>query len=187
MVLIALLASSGCSRSTLPQSAHSPPARDELDKMKPGEAYWELIEPHWERVSIYDGPDDFLREYERTPERARHLLVTHWCVSEVANGGFHQFFYNDTGVLAPEAARGFDAICLPKLASTVRDAMRFFGDVYPRKRELRMEPLTGRDADEESPDSLEHFEPLDDRFYNLMVTEGGGWEQAADAYARSGA
>ena len=73
---------------------------------KPGDLYWSLVEPHWERISIYDGGATFLRQFLTTPVRSRHLFAAHWCMSEVYNGGFHQFFHNSTGVLAPEAAAG---------------------------------------------------------------------------------
>jgi hypothetical protein len=38
--------------------------------MEPGELYWTLAEPHWERVSIYNGGEVFLREYALTCWRA---------------------------------------------------------------------------------------------------------------------
>jgi hypothetical protein len=66
---------------------------------EPGEMYWTMIEPHWKRVTIYEGATPFLRDYAHTPEAARNLLSAHWCQSEVCNGGLHQFFINPTGVL----------------------------------------------------------------------------------------
>jgi hypothetical protein len=74
----------------------------QIGTMEAGDLYWTMIEPHWKRVTIYEGGDPFLREYARTPETARNLLSAHWCQSEVCNGGLHQFFFNPTGVLAPE-------------------------------------------------------------------------------------
>jgi hypothetical protein len=78
--------------------------------MKPGDRYSSAIEPYWREVSIYDGPSVLARDLGRVPEAIGHLLSAHWCYSEVCNGGFHQFFYNPTGVLAPEAVTGFRAI-----------------------------------------------------------------------------
>jgi hypothetical protein len=34
--------------------------------MEPGDLYWTIIEPHWKRVTIYEGGDPFLRKYSRT-------------------------------------------------------------------------------------------------------------------------
>ena len=70
---------------------------------KPPDSYWRLLEPIWDSVSIYDGPKTFLRQYRRLPRAVGHLFAAHWCQSEICNGGFHQFFGNSTGVLAPEA------------------------------------------------------------------------------------
>jgi hypothetical protein len=149
--------------------------------MKPGDQYWALVEPHWERVDI-DTPEAFLASFANTPPLARDLLAAHWCVSEVCNGGFHQFFFNSTGVLAPEAATGFASIGLVQLSSLVRAAMLFFGEAFPRDRETRIATLEAHEC--ESPDSAGPFAELDDQFYDLIATEGGGWEEAADRFAR---
>lgn len=149
--------------------------------MEPGESYWAVVEPHWDRVSIYDGGDQFLRDYEQTPEDARNLLCAHWCQSEVRNGGLNQFFHNSTGVLAPEAALGYEAIGLPLLGSVVRRAMVFFSSPYPREREERQELLDS--YEHAHPLAWDPFEKLDDEFFDLLKNEGGGWEIAADEYA----
>jgi hypothetical protein len=70
---------------------------------KAGEAYWALVEPYWDGVDIYEGPGRFLDDFKAVPARSAHLLAAHWCQSEVINGGFDQFFYNSTGVLAPDS------------------------------------------------------------------------------------
>jgi hypothetical protein len=85
-----------------------------------------MIKPHWKRVTIYEGGDPFLREYARTPEAARNLLTAHWCQSEVCNGGPHLFFFNPTGVLAPEAAIGYEAIGLPGARICCQTRCRIF-------------------------------------------------------------
>jgi hypothetical protein len=110
-----------------------------------------------------------------------HLFAAHWCQSEVCNGGFHQFFTNSTGVLAPEALAGFKAIGVIEWASLLEEAMRFFGEPYPREREVREERLSKVSGKER-----EHWDPffaLDDRFYEWKHAEDD--ERAADAYARS--
>ena len=81
---------------------------------QPGEIYWRAVDPIWHSISIYDGPRVFLRQFGKVPVHLGLLLAAHWCRSEVFNGGFHQFFSNPTGVLAPEAVSGFKAIGLTK-------------------------------------------------------------------------
>jgi Domain of unknown function (DUF4375) len=142
-------------------------------------SYWTLIEPHRDRVSIYDGPGAFLQEFKATPEPSRHLLAAHWCQSEICNGGFEQFFFNSTGVLAPEAVEGFHAIGLHVVASVVQQAMELLGAEYPRDREVRNEIL---DAVKDASNS-NAFDSLDEEFFKLIRTENGGWDEAANKYA----
>jgi hypothetical protein len=58
--------------------------------------------------------------------------------------------------------------------------MRFFGEHYPRERQSRLETLEPYDM--EDPDQ-NPFEALDDRFFELVDAENGGFESAADRYA----
>ena len=152
--------------------------------MEPRARYFSLIDPHSRRVSIYNGGEIFLREYRRTPEASRHLLTAHWCQSEVCNGGFLQFFSNSTGVLAPEAVEGFEAMGLPRLAAVVRRALGFFERRFPRDRKERMAALgvTGGGL-HLTEEQAAPFRQLDDEFFKLHETESGGFEAAANAYA----
>jgi len=148
------------------------------------EGYWDHVEPFWTFVSIYDGPEVFLRGFTEIPEHSGHLLAAHWCSSEVYNGGFHQFFCNDTGVLAPEAAAGFEAIGMPQTAAVVAEAMARVGQPYPRDREKRQDTFCtfGADSDDDG-DWKSPFDDLDGRFYELTENENGGMEAAVDCYA----
>jgi Domain of unknown function (DUF4375) len=146
-----------------------------------GERYWQLVEPVWSEISIYDGPREFLRQFRRVRPEAGHLFAAHWCQSEVRNGGFHQFFSNSTGVLAPEAVAAFRAIGLEEWASLLREAMRFFGESYPREQDKRRELLAtvpGNKREEWDP-----FYALDKRFYAWLHGDPDRCERAADAYA----
>jgi hypothetical protein len=145
------------------------------------DGYWALVEPYWKRISIYDGAEVFLRQYRSAPTKAGHLFAAHWCQSEVCNGGMHQFFSNSTGVLAPEAREGFQAIGLTEWASLLAQGMTFFGDPYPREQADRQQLLAqcqGRQREEWDP-----FYQLDERFYAWLHAEEYRWQRAADAYA----
>jgi hypothetical protein len=149
--------------------------------MKPGERYWSLVDPIWEAVSIYDGPDVFLRQFQRSDGAARTLLAAHWCQSEIRNGGFHQFFSNSTGVLAPEAASAFYDIGMPLAGKTIEEAMAWFGDSYPRDRAARQAQL--QLFTKQNPDNWDPFRKLDDAVFDLFDEENGGFDVAADRYA----
>jgi len=145
-----------------------------------GNGYWRLIEPVWHRVRIYDGPRAFTEQFEQISVSQQNLLASHWCKSEVCNGGFHQFFMNPTGLLSPEAADAFSNIGLPETAAIVRQAMAFFGPEFPRDQHVRQAALEAVKG--ESRAQWDPFFSLDDRFY-ASLDDRGGYEAIANQYA----
>ena len=145
--------------------------------------YWELVEPIWDTVSIYDGEAIFLEQFSASPEVSRKLLAAHWCQSEICNGGFDQFFFNSTGVLAPEAVEAYRAIGMPLTAAVIEQAMAFFGAAYPRDSEVRGKTLDLLAVLSDQDERV--FEALDDQFFDLIERESGGFVNAADSYAEA--
>lgn len=146
----------------------------------PGERYWSVIEPIWDSIDIYGTPENFLHQFHAVSPGAGHLFAAHWCQSEVCNGGFHQFFCNSTGVLAPEALAGFLAIGLSEWTKLLAEAMKFFGAPYPRDREKRLAMLP------RGPGKRKEWDPfyaLDDRFY--LHAKENPWDLAADRFAEA--
>jgi len=137
--------------------------------------YWDAIEPIWDDVDI-DTPESFLSSLSTVPPELGLLYAAHFCQSEICNGGFRQFFRNSTGVLAPEAVKGFEAISQPQLANVLSQAMALLGAPYLRERKARQEVLEKRKT-------AGAFEPLEEEFYKPISSENGGFESAADAYA----
>lgn len=141
--------------------------------------YWTLVEPVWLPLnqSWDDGPEKFVRRFRSVRGEVGHLYAAHWCQSEVCNGGFHQFFSNTTGLLAPEALDGYRAIGAVKWAEILAEAMKHFGTPYPRDRDDREAflPMRQRGPREE----WDLFYQLDERFYEWA----DNWEDAANAYA----
>lgn len=146
---------------------------------EPGARYWSLVEPICEKISIYDGPKVFVRQFRAAPRAAASLLAAHWCQSEVCNGGLDQFFSNSTGVLAPEALEAYRAMGLGEWADILAEAMRFFGEPYPRECQLREVKLSVGDRSVRRS----RFEALNQRFYDWVNAEDCRWERAADRYA----
>jgi hypothetical protein len=147
---------------------------------QPGDLYWQAIEPIWEAISIYDGPTLFLEQFQSVKPHLRHLFAAHWCQSEVYNGGLEQFFWNSTGVLAPEAVEGFLALGLPDCAAILKEAMAFFGAIYPRERSDRTDALDQLPT--EAYGNL--FKDLDDRFFAAIGPGSERFNHAADEYTR---
>ena len=149
----------------------------------PSEPYWNLIDPVWELVSIYDGVAAFDREYSKLDHRQQVLLATHWAHAELQNGGFEQFFSNSTGLLAPQAEAGFRALGMPNTAAAIADAIALFGNRYPRDRNERDEVLDALIPDDEPEPEV--FEDLEDRLFEFIDSENGGYVAAANQFAAS--
>jgi hypothetical protein len=150
-------------------------------KVEAEEGYWSLVEPIWDQLNeAWDiGPEELVRRFTSIHSAARHLYAAHWCISEVENGGLLQFFWNSTGILAPEAREGFAVVGLNDLARVLDEAMNYFGESYPRERNERLASLPDWPQGERS--SWDPFHKLDDRFYNYSVQ----WEAAASAFTQS--
>ena len=151
--------------------------------------YWELVEPYWKTVNIYDAPVEFLRTFAAVPPNVQTLVAAHWCESEVSNGGLHQFFSNPTGVLAPEAALAYRALGVPELARILDEAIAFFGREYPRDQGARIAARTGHKG--VAREQWNPFSQLDERFYEAAGSAGGQFQKdrlflAMDDYAIRG-
>ena len=124
-----------------------------------------------ESINIYDGPDLFLQSFSAADRDAALIYAATFCQSEICNGGFHQFFFNSTGVLAPEAVEAFTRLGMPDTADVVRQACDRLGSAFPRERPARQGLLRERE-----------FRDLDDRFYELLEQENGGFEAASQRF-----
>ena len=142
--------------------------------MKKTNDYWEVIDPIWDHINIYDGPDIFLNTYSAVEALVGQLYAAHFAQSEICNGGFHQLFGNSTGVLCPEAVQGFELIGMPTTASLLTSAMEALGTPFPRERGERKKVL------ESVSQSL--LNQLDKQFFKEIETENGGFIDAANAF-----
>jgi Domain of unknown function (DUF4375) len=150
-----------------------------------GQLYWSQIEPIWLPINeALDDPAAFLRAFRTVRREIGYLFAAHWCQSEIRNGGLSQFFGNSTGILAPEALRGFEEIGLADWAAVLREAMALFGPIYPRERSERQNALARMHC-QTGNGKVDPFRELDNRFFSWLNTEPDRWEHAFDAYARA--
>jgi hypothetical protein len=143
--------------------------------------YWRLVEPVWDSITRWDEIPAFLSAFGSTEPTARTLFAAHWLYSEVCNGGFRQFFWNSTGILAPEAADAYDALGMLRTGDVIRRSMSWFPSPYPREREVRMDLLDGHA--QAHPDDANPFVALDEEFDDAAESEGGGFVRSANAFA----
>ena len=137
--------------------------------------YWQLIEPIWDQINIYDDPDIFFSSYKTVKESIGQLYAAHFAQSEICNGGFRQLFGNSTGVLCPEAVQGFNLIGMPKTSSLLTSAMKSLGNPFPRERDKRQKAVESVSKD------LLH--KLETEFFKQIEAESGGFVAAANAFA----
>ena len=145
--------------------------------------YWEQIEAAFEHVDIYNSEAEFFKGFAPLPTHVQHLLAAHWCQSEINNGGFDQFFFNPTGILAPEAEAGFRAMGLSDVADLLVEALGRFGSRYPRERDERVNAMNSipSEGTRSFLGAERRFADLDDRFYDLL--QDPEFYRHADAYA----
>lgn len=166
------------------------------------ESYWEILETSFEAIDTGDSPEAYAESIAKVPHPVVLLYATHICLAEVHNGGLLQFFWNSTGIVAPESIDGFLTLGMPKLASLVRQAASLLGDPYPRGRDGRWEALLA--ATNCSEEYLERLFANSTHFYSAFVeateslgfdalnelileaanTENGGFQERATTYAR---
>jgi hypothetical protein len=124
---------------------------------------WDVIAPMYDELATPYDPDP--RLHEATPGQ-RAVYALHWTRSEVENGGFHQFFYNSTGMLGDEALAGAERIAAADFAAVIREALSIFPDG------LIVDNVLRQDFMEELPEQdVATLSKLDDRFYALMGPE----------------
>ena len=145
--------------------------------------YWDVLEPYWDRIDIYNGPERFLATYAAAPAVVQTLFAAHFCESEISNGGLHQFFMNPTGVLAPEAVDAFRRIGCPAAAAILERAMAFFGTPYPRLQDDRINRLNARAGTSRA--EWDPFVELDGGFYESLGPEHQPFYEALDRIAGS--
>jgi hypothetical protein len=143
-----------------------------LIAMKPGQLYLSVLEPIMKKLSLKDGSETFLIQLDQVTEDQGLLLAAHRLQAEVASGGFRQLFANSTGMLAPEAVRGFELLRMTKAAEVVRAAMAKFGKLYlrdlnerkPKLEKLKREQLAAFDAQFQACCGTEEFTKVADAF-----------------------
>lgn len=144
-----------CDMSTRPD--YRIPASS-VSGMDDGHLFWAVIEKAWPDVQE---PDLSKKLMHATPGQKAILAITIF-IRELDNGGFEQFFWNESGDIANEVIAGFLRLGSPEHAEVVRRATRFFGSISSTpKQAARREYLSQATmADKES-----YFEPLSETLY----------------------
>lgn len=118
---------------------------------------YEIIEPLWWSVDIYNGEEKYTSDLSKFSKEQRYVFAINWYLAEVNNGGHDQFYYNSTGIVAEDALQGFKELGLIENYNILKESFVLMGGLPSKDREERQNQL----------DKLEpNFEELDNRFYN---------------------
>lgn len=138
-----------------------------LDERDPAQLAWAAIEPVWDAVDLSVEPGAVDDQLSRLSTGQRALLAIHWCVAEVTNGGFEQFFANPAGVLTREAREGFVLVGDQALASVIDQLAALFPEGWPARertaRNFQLRRLRGADGVR-----VAAFEPYDRAFGDCL-------------------
>jgi Domain of unknown function (DUF4375) len=152
--------------------------RDALtDPQDHEQVWWDVIAPAFDELRTPYEP-----RLDELPPGQRALYALHWARSEIGNGGFHQYLYNSTGMLANEALRGAELIGATEVAELLREVRTLFGYKFIEDQGRRIEVLEGL-----SDEALARLEEITDRFYDLIgsadeSTLAGYWARYVEAH-----
>ena len=138
-----------------------------LNEQDPGKLAWLAIEPVWKSFEESDEPAAIDAQLDCLTAGQRALLAIHWCISEVSNGGFDQFFANPAGGLAQEAREGFVRVGNEVFASILDQVMAQFPQERPsRRRSERLLQL--RQMGNSESGRVPDFDPYNNVFLGML-------------------
>lgn len=95
----------------------------------------------------YDPPPEVAARLAAMPEPYARIAVVDIFEAEMLNGSVHQFFFNSSGVLAPDVVEALTAMGLPAHAKAVQQGINMFPDPYPRDVSARRDFMLAQDED----------------------------------------
>jgi len=152
----------------------------------PEPSYWWAIGDWWEAIDLDGTPEEFEVAFAKAPKHTQNLFAAHWVISEVMNGALPQFFFNSTGILAPEAKQALTVVGLEESAKALERAIFELGQPYPKDRDQRlalMEPLYNSQRTEQEEALLDRLIDLTDDFLDGLGKGCKDYEPILAAYA----
>jgi len=132
----------------------------DLRTMRGGDLVRHAIDRLWDACDIYSDRAALRSVLDLATPGQIAVYAIFWTHAEVSNGGFHQYFHNATGILAPEALDGLRRIGALRFAELLERAMRRFPRGAPPTDNARR-----RDDLDSITDGA--FRGLDEAFFEL--------------------
>lgn len=122
---------------------------------------YEIIEPVWWTVNIYEDEQAYARSFVPFSTEQRHIFAVIWYIVEVNNGGHEQFYFNSTGIVWKDALEGLQKLDVGEAVDILDESVSRMGGSPSLDRDERQQQLELNQPD---------FNDLDDRFYKLQDT-----------------
>ena len=119
---------------------------------------WEIIDPLWWSVTLYEGEEEYLRNLNRFSLPQTYVFAICSYSGEVNNGGHDQFYFNSTGIVWKEALKGFGKLGLVAYYDILKESTERLGGSPSRDRDVRQQQLDKMPSD---------FDDLDTAYYQL--------------------
>ena len=141
-----------------------------VEDIQTAEDSWDIIEPVYETVNIYNTYEDYLDSTKIFTLEQRYLLAIIWYFIEVNNGGHYQFFDNSTEIVWKDTLKGFELFGMKEHAANFKNLLAYFGGTISFDREERSELLA--QMEEEYGDAFyEKLDEADDFIYDYDGNE----------------
>jgi len=98
---------------------------------------WWLDRQLKQRVDLASPPATVEAQLVALPKDYRTLAVLGIFMDEFMNGGVHQFFYDDAGILAPQVVEAMRDVGLERQANVLAKALAQFSEPYPLDTKVR--------------------------------------------------
>lgn len=119
---------------------------------------WEVVEPMWWSVSMFDGPQQYERDLQRFSREQRLLFACMCYIGEINTGGHEQFYANSVGIVWRDALAGFQAFGEHEVARILQASVERMGGAPSLDRSERFAVLLSLRPD---------FRDLDECFFRL--------------------
>ncbi len=127
---------------------------------------FDLIDPVWWSVSIYDGLEKYESDLTTFTKEQRFVFAVIWYDSEVNNGGHDQFFFNSTGIVWKDALDGLKSIGAIERAENFQKVIDKWGGDIPFDRAERQKKLDEITFVPEKDDYINIFDGNDLIYYS---------------------
>ena len=141
-----------------------------IEDVQNAEDSWDIIEPVYETVNIYNTYKDYLDSAKIFTLEQRYLLAIIWYFIEVNNGGHYQFFDNSTGIVWKDTLKGFELFGMKEHAANFKNLLAYFGGTISFVREERSE-LLAQMEEEYGDDFYEKLDEADNFVYDYDGNE----------------